>query len=117
MGREEAHLREQPSGSADREERPAEQSEHQRCGRGVRRGLLGRPGHRGDQHGQGDGEAAWQPSLLALLLWLQIAEHGRDEFRDGWVNMHGTLNDRVGGISIHHVEHGMDDLIVAVDNM
>lgn len=69
------------------------------------------------QHGQGDGEAAWQPSLLALLQRLQIAEHGYDEFRDGWVNMHGTLNDRVGGISIHHVEHGMDDLIVAVDNM
>src|SRR5438552_12993163 len=48
---------------------------------------------------------------LGSLQWLQLTEHGRDQFCDSRMNVHGALNHRVWRIGVHHVEDGMNYLI------
>src|SRR3954464_3438462 len=44
---------------------------------------------------------------------LQRTEQGRQQLRHRRMDMHGTLDDGVGRLHIHHVEQGMDDLVAA----
>src|SRR5947208_1882255 len=48
---------------------------------------------------------------LGSLQWLQLTEHGRDQFSDSRMNVHGALNHRVWRVGIHHVEDRMNYLI------
>jgi hypothetical protein len=41
------------------------------------------------------------PNLLDASKRLQFAEHGRDQFRNGWVNVHCPLHHRIRCLSIH----------------
>ncbi len=41
------------------------------------------------------------PNLLDASKRSQFAEHGRDQFRNGWVNVHCPLHHRVRRLSIH----------------
>src|SRR5215468_5685801 len=51
--------------------------------------------------------ADWSRSLQRL----QLAEHGRDQFCDSRMNVHGALNHRVWRLGVHHVQEGMNYLI------
>ena len=44
---------------------------------------------------------------------LEFAEHCRDEFRNGRVNVHGPLNDRIRRFGIHHVKDRVNGLVAA----
>ena len=44
---------------------------------------------------------------------LQVAQNGRDQFRDGRVDRHRPLQDRIGRSSIHHVQNAVDRLVTA----
>ena len=41
----------------------------------------------------------------ARLRRSEIIEHGRNEFRDGRMNVHRPLQDLVGGLGVRHVEN------------
>ena len=45
------------------------------------------------------------------LQRLQLTEHGRDQFCDSRMNVHGALNHRVWRVGVHHVEDRMNYLI------
>src|SRR5215470_4723784 len=51
--------------------------------------------------------ADWSRSLQRL----QLAEHGRDQFCDSRMNVHGALNHRVWRLGVHHVQEGVNYLI------
>jgi hypothetical protein len=44
---------------------------------------------------------------------LEFAEHCGDEFRNGWVDVHGPLNDRIRRFGIHHVKDRVNGLVAA----
>src|SRR5262249_4331987 len=43
----------------------------------------------------------------------EIAEHRGDEFGDRGMNVNGALQDRVGSLGVHGVEHAVDRLVAA----
>ena len=44
---------------------------------------------------------------------LELSQDGGNEFRNGRMYVHGTLQRRVGCLSVHDVEHAVDDLVAA----
>ena len=46
-----------------------------------------------------------------LLQRFQLTEHGRDQFCDSRMNVHGPLNHRVWRVGVHDVEDRMNYLI------
>ncbi len=54
---------------------------------------------------QNDNETSRGPRIGSRLIeGLEIAEHRRDQFGDGGVDVHGALDHGVGRVGIHHVE-------------
>jgi hypothetical protein len=47
----------------------------------------------------------------ARLQRSEIVEHGRNEFRDGRMNVHRSLQDLVGGLGVHHVKDAVHHLV------
>ena len=44
---------------------------------------------------------------------LEFPEHCRDELRNGRVNVHRALNDRIGRLGVHGVKDRVNNLITA----
>jgi hypothetical protein len=52
-----------------------------------------------------------------MLKRLEFAEHCRDEFRNGRVNVHGPLNDRIRRSGIHHVKDRVNGLVAILPRL
>ncbi len=50
---------------------------------------------------------------LHLLKRLEIAEHCRDQLRHCRMNVDRPLDDRVGRVRVHDVEHGVNNFVAA----
>src|ERR1700726_2078516 len=53
-----------------------------------------------------------RPNSRALWIeWLELVQHGRDQFRDGGVDMHGALQRLVVRLRVHGIEDPVNRLV------
>src|SRR4051812_5617321 len=74
------------------------------------RGSIAWNGTEGESR-SGNPAAIYSNFSLPLDGGPEIAENSRDQFRDGRVDRHRPLQDRIGRSSIHHVQDTVDRLI------
>jgi hypothetical protein len=55
-----------------------------------------------------------RPVILILALErLHLSQHSRNQLRNSRMNMHRSLNHRVGRLGIHHIQNAVDRLVPA----